>query len=151
MNRFLLAGDKFVPETHLKQPKFTYSACRIFNENRERNQNFKERRNSKYIYQHELTCFQHDMAQRNFKDLLRRISSDKVLHDKAFNTAKNPKNDGYEGGLASMIYNFFDKKSSGGAVKSEIMSKQELAEELHKPVIKKYENGKVSSSFTDNV
>ena len=59
-------------------------------------------------------CFQHDMAYGEFKDLKRRTASDEVLRDKAFNIAKNSKYDGYERGLASMVYKFFDKKSKGG-------------------------------------
>ena len=67
---------------------------------------------SRYIYQNELNkaCFQHDMAYRDFKDLNRRTFADKVLCDKAFNIAKDPKYDGYQHGLASMVYKFFDKK-----------------------------------------
>ena len=52
------------------------------------------------------------MAYGNFKDFTRRTASDKILRDKAFNIAKNPKYDGYQRGLASMVYNFFDKKSA---------------------------------------
>ena len=67
---------------------------------------------SRYVYQNELNkaCFQHDMAYRDFKDLNRRTFANKVLCDKAFNTAKDPKYDGYQHGLASMVYKFFDKK-----------------------------------------
>ena len=91
------------------------------------------------------------MAYGNFKDLNRRTGADKVLGDKAFNIAKNPKYDRCQRGLASMIYKFFDKKASGGTAKDEIMSSKELAEELHKPVIKKFEKRKVHSSFIDNI
>ena len=82
-------------------------------------QNFGETRDSRYIYQNELdkTCFQHSMAYDDFEDLTRRTGSDKILRDKAFNIAKNPKFDGYQGGLASMAYNFFDNKTSSGAAK----------------------------------
>ena len=58
------------------------------------------------------------MAYGDFKNLVKRRASDKILRDKAFNIAKNPKYDGYQRGLASMVYNFFDKKTSGGAIKS---------------------------------
>ena len=91
------------------------------------------------------------MAYGNFKDLNRRTGADKVLRDKAFNIAKNPKYDRCQRGLASMIYKFFDKKASGGTAKDEIMSSKELAEELHKPVIKKFKKRKVHSSFIDNI
>ena len=112
VNKFLLAGDKFKPERHLKQPGFTYSACGPFTKNKERIQKFKETGGTSYIYKNELdkACFQHDMAYGDFKDLKRRTFSDKVLRDKAFNFAKNPKYDGYQRGLASMVYKFFDKK-----------------------------------------
>ena len=96
-------------------------------------------------------CFQHDTAYRDFKDLNRRAAGDEVFHDKAFNIAKNPKYVGYQTGLASMLYKFFEKKSSGGAIKNEIMSDKELAEKLHKPIIRKFEKRKVHSSFIDNI
>ena len=73
------------------------------------------------------------MAYGDFKNLVKRRASDKILRDKAFNIAKNPKYDGYQRGLASMVYNFFDKKTSGGAIKS--MSNQ-LASTLYQPIIK---------------
>ena len=71
--------------------------------------------------------------------------------DKAFNIAKNTKYDGYQRSLASMVYKYFDKKTSGGAIKNENMSNKELAEELHKPVIRKLNERKVHSSFIDNI
>ena len=75
---------------------------------KKRIQRFKESRYSRYIYQDELdkSSFQYEMAYGDFKDLPRSIASDKVLRDKAFNIAKNPKYDGYEHGLASMVYKF---------------------------------------------
>ena len=80
VNKFLLAGDKFMPEMHLKQPGFTYSACGPFTKNKERIQKFKETGDTKYIYRNELdkACFQHGMVYGNFKDLARRTASDKV-------------------------------------------------------------------------
>ena len=111
VNNFLLAGDNVLPEMHLKQPGFTYSAWGPFTKNKERIQKFKETGDTNYIYKNELdnACFQHDVAYGNFKDLKRRTASDKVLRDKAFDIAKNPKYDGYQLGLASMVYKFFDK------------------------------------------
>ena len=105
---------------YLRQPGFTYSAYGPFTKNKERIQKFKETRDSRYIYQNELdkACFQHDMAYGDFKDLTRRTASDKILCDKAFNIAKNPKYDGYQRGLASMVYKFFDKKASGSCIKT---------------------------------
>ena len=111
-NTFLLAGDKFMSDMHLKQPRVTYSARGPFTKNRKRIQKFKQTGDTKYIYKNELdkACFQHDMAYGDFKDLARRTASDKVLRDKAFNIAKNPKYDGYQGGITSMVDKFFDKK-----------------------------------------
>ena len=70
------------------------------------------------------------MAHWDFKGLNRRTVSDKLLRDKAFNVVKNPKYDKYQGGLASMVYQFFNKKTSGGAVKKEIMQNEELASKI---------------------
>ena len=107
-----------MPEMHLKQPGFTYSACGPFTKNKERIQKFKETGDASYIYKSELNkaCFQHDMAYGDFNDLKRRTFSDKGLRDKAFNIAENPKYEGYQRGLASMIYKFFDKNSKGSGV-----------------------------------
>ena len=139
VNKLLLTGDKFMPEIHLKQPGFTYSACGPFTKNKERIKKFKEIGDSRRfkIYQNELdkACFQHDMAYGDFKDLNRRTVADKVLHDKAFNIAKNLKYDGYQRGLASMVYKFFDKKTLGRKFKNENISNKELSEELHKPIM----------------
>ena len=74
VNTFLLASDKFMPEMHLKQPRFTYSACRPFTKNKERIQKFKKTGETSCIYKNELfkACFQHDMAYEDFRDLVRR-------------------------------------------------------------------------------
>ena len=108
INKFLLAGDKFMPEMHLKQPGFTYSACGPFTKNKERIEKFMQTGNTDFIYKNELdrACFQHDMAYGKSKDLEKRTQSDKVLRDKAFKIAKNPKYDDYQRGLTSMIYKF---------------------------------------------
>ena len=92
INKVLLAGDKFMPEMHLKLPGFTNSACGPFTKNKERIQKFNETGNTSYIYKNELdkACFQHDMAYGDFKDLAKRTIADKILRDKAFNIAKNP-------------------------------------------------------------
>ena len=153
VNKFLLAGDKFMPEMHLREPGFTYSACGSFTKNKERMKKFKETGDSRYIYQNEIdkACFQHDMAYKDFKDLARRTASDKILLDKAFNIAKNPKYDRYQRGLASMVYKFFDKKTSGSGIKNENMPDQQLAEELYKPILKKFKRSEVQSPFIDNI
>ena len=153
VNKFLLAGGKFIPEMHLKQPGFTYSACGPFTKNKERIQKFKETGNTSYIYKNELdmACFQHDMAYGDFKDLKRRTASDKILRDKAFNIAKNLKYDGYQRGLVSMVYKFFDKKSAGSGVNISLEFNEQLAKELHKSVIKKFKKRKAYSGFRDNI
>ena len=114
VNKFLLARNKFMPEMHLKQPRLTYSACGPFTENKEIIQKFKETGDTKYIYKNELdkACFQHDIANGDFKDLVKRRASDKFLRDKAFDIAKNPKYDGYQRGIASMVCKFFEKTSA---------------------------------------
>ena len=118
VNNFLLVGDKFMPEMHLKQARFTYSTDGPFIKNKERNQKFKETEDSRYIYKNEFdkACFQHYMANGYFKDLAKRTASDKVLTDKAFNIAKNLKDEGYHRDLASLVYIFFDTKSAGSGI-----------------------------------
>ena len=119
INKFLLAGDKFLPEMPLRQPSlldksgFTYTACRPFTKNEERTQNIKEMEDTNYIYKNELdkACFQQDMAYGDFKDLTRRTAVDTVLREKAFKIASDPKYDGYQRGLASMVYKVFDNGS----------------------------------------
>ena len=79
-----------MPEMHLRRPGLTYSAGGPFTENKERINKFKETRDSRYIYQSEFdkACLQHDKTYADFKDLNRKAITDKVLHDKLFNTAK---------------------------------------------------------------
>ena len=91
------------------------------------------------------------MAQGDFKDLARRTASDKVLENKALNIAKNPKYDGYQSGLASIIYKFFDKKSKRSGVNIEVKPSVELAEELHKPIISNFRKRTVYSTSIDNI
>ena len=114
-----------MPEMHLKLPGFTYSACRPSTKNKERVQKIKETGDTNYIYKNELdkSCFQHDMAYVDFKDLARRTASDKVLWDKAFNIAKNSMYDGYQRGLASMVYKHIDKKSKGSGIAAALANK----------------------------
>ena len=140
-----------MPEMHLIQPGFVYSVCGPFTKNKERIQKFKETGDTSYIYKNELdkACFQHDMAYGDFKDLPKRTAADKVLRDKAFKIASDEKYDGYQRGLASMVYNFFDEKSSG----SGIVNKEniQLGNELHKPIIRKFNKRKVHSLFKDKI
>ena len=157
INKFLLAGDKFMPEMHLRQPQFTYSACEPFTKHKQRIQKFKETGDTNYIYKNELdkACFAHDAAYSDNKDLTKRTVANKILRNRAFNIAKDPKYDGYQRGLASMVYKFFDKKSAGSGAK-QVNTKltpqnQQLAEELHKPIIRKFEKRKVHAAFKDNI
>ena len=103
-------------------------------------QDFEEAPNSRYIYQNQLNkaCFQHDMTHGDFKDLTGRAASDKILLNKAFN-------------IASMVYTFFEKKTSGSGIKHEIISNKELAEELQKTIIRYFKKKKVHSTFIDNI
>ena len=153
VNKFLLAGDKFMPEMHLKQPRFNFTACGPFTKNKERIQKFKETGDTSYFYKNELdkACFQHDMPYGDFKDLKKRTASDNILRDKAFNIAKNSKYDGYQRGLASTVYKFFDKKSAGSGVNVPLEYNKQLVKELHQPIIKKFKKRKVYSGFKDNI
>ena len=149
INKFLLTGDKFIPEMHLRQPQFTCSACGPFTKHKQRIQKFKETGDTNNIYKNKLdkVCSAHDAAYSDSKDLTKRTVADKVLRDKAFNIAKDPKYDAYQRGLASMFYKFFDKKSTSRADKSTKGSginikstpqNQQLPKELHKPIIRKF-------------
>ena len=113
----------------------------------------KQAGDKRYIYRNELdkACFQHDSAYADHKDLINRTKSDKVLKDKAYNIASNPEYDGYQRGLANMVYKFFDKTSMGSGIKTTEPSSLILANELHKPVIKKFNKRKVYSQFKDNI
>ena len=160
INKFLLAGDKFMPEMHLRQPKFVYSVCGPFTRHKERIKKFKQTGDTRYIYRNELdkACFQHDSAYADHKDLINRTKSDKVLGHKAYDIASNPEYDGYQRGLASMVYKFFDKKSMGSGNKKDMTKSRSLersslilADELHKPVIRKFNKRKVYLQFKDNI
>ena len=149
INKCLLAGDKFMPEMHLRQSRFAYSACGPFTRHKERIKEFKRTGDTRYIYRNELdkACFQHDSAYADHKDLINRTEADKVLRDKAYDIASNPKYNGYQRGLASMVYKFFDKKSTGSGIASSSI----LADERHKPIIRKFNKRKVYSQFKDNI
>ena len=156
INKFLLAGDKFMPEMHLRQPRFVYSACGPFTRHKERVKEFKRTGDMRYIYRNELdkACFQHDSAYADHKDLINRTEADKVLRDNAYDIASNPKYDGYQRGLASMVYKFLDKNSTGSGfkkLKDTAHNSSILADELHEPIIKKFDKRKVYSQFKDNI
>ena len=101
INKLLLPGDKFMPEMHLRQPKFTCSACGPFTKHEQRIQKFKETGDTNYIYKNELdkACFAHAAAYSDSKDLTKRTAADKIFKNKAFNIANDPKYDGYQRGL----------------------------------------------------
>ena len=148
INKLLLAGDKFMPEMHLRPPRFVYSACGPFTRHKERIKEFKRTGDTRYIYRNKLdkACFQHDSAYADHKDLINRTKSDKVLRDKAYNIASNPEYDVYQRGLASMVYKFFDKKSMGSGIAT-ARSSSILADELYKPVIKNL----IKEKYTHNL
>ena len=156
INKFLLAGDKFIPEMHLKQPGFTYSACGPFTKYKERIKKFEQTGDTRYIYRNELdkACIQHDATYADNKDLLNRTQADKILRGKAYTIASNPQYDGYQRGLAVMVYNFFDSKvysPDKDTIGSGANEYIKLANELHKPIIRKFNKRKVYSSFKDNI
>ena len=164
INKLLLAEDKFMPKIHLRQPQFTDRACGPFTKHEQRIQKFRETGDTNYIYKNELdkVCFVHDAAYYDSKDLTKRTVADKILKNRAFDIAKDPKYDGYQRGLASMVYKFFDskvaspdKKSVGSGAKcinTKITPQNEqLAEELHKPIIRKFKKRKVYATFEDNI
>ena len=157
INKFLLAGDKFMPEMHLRQPRFVYSACVPFTRHKERIKKFKQTGDTRYIYRNELNkaCVQHDSAYADHKDLINRTEADKVLRDKAYNIASNPEYNGYQRGVASMVYKFFDKKSTGSGFKqlknTTKSSSSILADEIHKHIIRKFNKRNVYSQFKDNI
>ena len=112
INKFLLVGDKFMPKMHLRQPQFVYSACEPFTRRKERIKEFKQTGDTRYIYRNELdkACFKHDAAYAKYKDVENRLISDQKLRNSAYDIASNPKYDGYQRGLASMVYKLFDSK-----------------------------------------
>ena len=143
-------------EMHLRQPRFTYSACGSFTRHKKRIKKFEQTGDTRYIYRNELdkACFQHDSAYSDNKDLINRTRADKVLRDKAYDIASNPEYDGYQRGLASMVYKFFDKKTMGSGMTAKSSSLErnlKLANELHKPIIKKIDKRKLYLSFKENI
>ena len=164
INKFLLAGDKFMPEMHLRQPRFVYSACGPFTKHKERIKEFKRTGDTRYIYRNKLdkACFQHDSDYADHKYLINGTEAEKALRDKAYDIASNPKYDGYQRGLASMVYKFFDKKSTARSslertgsgfkkLKNTTRNSSILADERHKPIIRKFNKRKVYSQFKDKI
>ena len=155
INKFLLAGNKFMPELHLVDPIANkYSACGPFTIHTQRIQDFLNTGKLSYIYKNDIdkACFQHNIIWH--KDLEKRTQSDIVLKNKALKIGSNPKYNGYERGLASMVYNFFDKKLNGSGLKENqgnFFQNSQLANELHKLIIRKFKKRKVHSSFNGNI
>ena len=151
VNKYLLLGDKFMSNLHLKQPVFTYSACGPFTRSKERTEKFMQTGNTDFIYRNDLdkACFQHDMAYGKSKDSAKRTQSHKVLRDKAFKIVSDPKYDGYQRGIALMVYKFFDKMSSVSVVGTE--PNYQLANEFHRQIISKFKRRKVYSYLRDNI
>ena len=139
-----------MPEMHLKQPGFTCSACGPFTRIKERIEKCMQTGNTDFIYrnEHDKACFQRDMAYGKSKDLAKRTQSDKVLRDKAFKITSDPKYDGYQRELASVVYKFFDKKSNGSGIEALLANKSatkpnyQFANELHKHIIRKFKRRK---------
>ena len=156
INKFLLIGDKFMPEMHLWDPKVKkYSTCGPFTRHKKRIDIFMKDGSLNHILKNRLdaACFHHDSAYAKYKDRLNRKQSDIVLKNKALKIATNPRVNGYQRGLASMVYEFFNErtKESGINNKENLLATSQLAEELHKPIIKNFKRRKVYSSFKDNI
>ena len=152
-NKFFLAEFtskvfiKLMTQMHLKQRRFTYGAYRLFIENKTRIQKYRKARNSRYIYRNKLskTCFQFDMTYGDFKYFLRRTGSNQVLHDQTFESVSNAEYDRYQRKLTLMVYKFFNKNDGNTTHKGiSIISKDhQLANELYKPITRKYQGRKV--------
>ena len=153
VNKFLLVGDKFMPEMHLKQPDFTYSACGPFTKNKELKSLCKLKIQILFIKMNLIKLIFNMiwLMYGKSKDLIKRTQSDKILKAKAFKSANDPKYGDYQRGLASMVSKFFDKKSAlldkskGSGIINE--PNYQLANELHKTIIRKFKKRKVYSSF----
>ena len=142
VRKFLLVGDKFMSEMYLNQPGFTYGACGSFTKNFEIFKKIMLTGNIDFIYKNELdkACFQPDMAYGKSKYLAKRTQSDKISREKAFKIVSDAKHDGYQKGLVSVVYKFFDKKSSGSDVNK---PNYQLADELHQQIIRTFKKSKV--------
>ena len=144
INRFLLIGDKFMPEMQVKK----YSACGPFTGHQQRINEFIRDGKLSHIAKNKLdaACFQHDSAYNKYKDSVNRKQSDIVLKNEALKITTNPKVNGCQVGLAAMVYKFFNGRTKGSGIEN-----TQLAEELHKPIIRNFKRKKVYSSFKDNI
>ena len=149
INRFLLTGDKFMPEMHLWDPKVKkYSPCGPLTRHQQRINDFIKDGKITHIAKNRLdaACFQHDSAYNKYKDSVNRKKSDVILRNKALKIATDPQVNGYQRSLAVILYKFFNERTKGISLNNEI-----LAEELHKPIIRNVKIRKVYSSFKDNI
>ena len=128
------------------------SACGPFTRHKDRINKFIQTGDTNYIDKNKLdkACFAHDAAYSDFKDIKNRTAADKILRDKTYKIAKDPKYYDSQRALAGMVNRFFDKKLKGIGVKS-TPQKEQLADELHKPIIRKFKKRKVYSTFKDNI
>ena len=141
---------------HIRQPRFVYSVCGPFTIHKERIKEFKRTGNINLLYRNALdkACFIHDAAYAKYKDVENRLINDKIKNS-AYDIASNPEYDGYQRGLTSMVYKFFNlklaprNKTISGKGTKEV--NKILAEELHKPVIRKFNKRKVYWQFKDNI
>ena len=144
-----MVGDKFMPELHLWDPKVKKcSACGPFTKHTERINQFMKDGKLSHIVKNKLNaaCFQHDYAYNKYKDSVNRTQSDIVLKNKAYKIGVDPKIDGFQRSLAAIVYKFFSERSKGSRIEN-----KQLAEEIHKPIIKNFKRRKVYSSFKDNI
>ena len=156
INKFLLIGDKFIFEMHLWDPKVKkHSACGPFTRHQKRIDMFMKDGRLSHILKNRLdaACFQHDSADAKYKDRASRRQSEVVLENKALKIATDPGVNGYQRGLASMVYKFFNEstKRPGINLQANSLNNEVLVEELHKPIIKNFKRTKVYSSFKDNI
>ena len=143
-------------EMHLWDPKVKkYSACGPFTRHQKRIDMFMKDRRLSHILKNRLdaACFQHDSADAKYKDRANRRQSDIILKNKALKIATDPRVNGYQRGLASMVYKFFNERTKGSGINNEGNSfvNSQLAEELHKPIIKNFKRRKGYSTFKDNI
>ena len=126
-----------MPGIYLKQTGFTYSSCGPFTKNKAGIENITQTGNTNFIYKNEL-----DIAYGKSKNLVKRTQSDKVLKDRASKITSDPKYDGYQRELGSIVYKFFNKKSallnksSGRGIANE--PNYQFTNELHKPIIRSF-------------
>ena len=156
INKILLIGDKFMPEMHLWNPKVKkYPACCPFTRHIQRINDFIKDGKLSHILKNRLdaACFQHDSAYAEYKDRLNRRQSDVVLKNKALKIAMDPRINEYQRGLASMVYKCFDERTKGSGLKydKKLNENKQLANELHKPIIKNFKRRKEYFSFKANI